>query len=143
MNRAIALLYGVFAVLHLGAMSQAAVAQQKAAFVRLDRVTGSRTLANGIEVRSGSAVMQITALRDDIVRVRVGPAGQLPEDASWAVLPSSRTATANVTPESNGGTVGFKTAKLHVAVHKDPLGLAITDSAGHVIAQDLPGRPIE
>jgi len=118
-------------------------AQQKAAFARLDRVTGSRTLANGIEVRSGAAVMQITALRDDVVRVRVGPAGQLPEDASWAVLPSSRTATANVTPESNGGTVGFKTAKLHVAVHKDPLGLAITDNAGHVIAQDLPGRPIE
>ena len=64
--------------------------------------------------------MQITALRDDIIRVRVGPAGQLPEDASWAVLPSSRTSTVNVTPESNGPSVGFKTAKLHVALHKDP-----------------------
>lgn len=120
-----------------------AVAQQKAAFVRLDRVTASHALANGIEVRSGTAIMQVTALRDDIVRVRVGPAGQLPEDASWAVLPSSRTASMNVSPESNGSTVGFKTAKLHVSVHKDPFGLSVIDNAGHVIAQDLPGRPIE
>ena len=67
--------------------------------------------------------MQITALRDDVLRVRVGPAGQLPEDASWAVLSSSRTANVSVTPESNGAAVGFKTAKLHVTVHKDPFGL--------------------
>ena len=139
-------LFVVFVVLFSAATSQLtikAVAQQKAAFVRLDRVTASRPLPNGIEIRLGAAVMQITALRDDVVRVRVGPAGQLPEDASWAVLPSSRTASVNVAPESNGGATGFKTAKLHVAVHKDPFGLSVTDNAGHVIAQDLPGRPIE
>ena len=36
-------------------------AQQRAAFVPLDRVTGSRALANGMEIRSGAAIMQITA----------------------------------------------------------------------------------
>ena len=136
----------VFAVLFSAAASQLTTnleGQQKIAFVRLDRVTGSRMLADGIEIRSGAAVMQITALRDDVVRVRVGPAGQLPEDASWAVLPSSRTATVSVTPESSGTAVGFKTAELHVAVHKDPFGIAVTDNEGHVILQDLPGRPIE
>jgi alpha-glucosidase len=136
----------VFAVLFLAATSQGTIpagAQQRTAFVRLDRVTGSRALPNGIEIRSGAAVMQITALRDDVIRVRVGPAGPLPEDASWAVLPSSRTASSNVTPESNGSAVGFKTAKLHVAVHRDPFGLSVTDNAKHVIAQDFPGRPIE
>ena len=70
-------------------------------------------------------------------------AGQLPEDASWAVLATARTATINVTPESNATTVGFKTAKLHVAIHKDPLGITVTDMAGHVIAENLPERPIE
>jgi len=111
--------------------------------VRLDRVTASRTTSNGIEIRCGAAVMQITALRDDVLRVRVGPAGQLPEDASWAVLPSSRTASVAVTPQSNATSVGFKTAKLQVSVRKDPLELTVTDLAGHVIAEDLPGRPIE
>jgi len=137
----------VFAVLFSAATSQltvnAAAQQQKAAFVRLERVTASRALPNGLEIRSGAAVMQITALRDDVIRVRVGPAGQLPEDASWAVLPSSRTASVSVIAETNGASAGFKTAKLHVTVHKDPLGLSVTDNAGHVIAQDLPGRPIE
>jgi hypothetical protein len=37
---------------------------------------------NGIELRSASAVMSITALRDDVLRIRFGPDGQLPEDAS-------------------------------------------------------------
>ncbi|MDE3186626.1 MAG: DUF4968 domain-containing protein [Acidobacteriota bacterium] len=87
--------------------------------------------------------MQITALRDDVLRVRVGPAGQLPEDASWAVLPGSRTASAAVTPESTAAAVGFKTAKLHVAVQKDPLQLTVTDMQGHVIAAEMPSRPIE
>jgi alpha-glucosidase len=123
--------------------SSAAESQQKPGFVRLDRVTASRPNANGIEIRSNSAIMQITALRDDVVRVRVGPSGQLPEDASWAVLSASRTATVNVTPESSAAAVGFKTTKLHVSVHKDPFGLTVTDLAGHIIAEDLPSRPIE
>ena len=87
--------------------------------------------------------MQITALRDDVLRVRVGPAGQLPEDASWAVLASSRTETLPVTPQSTSTTIGFKTAKLIVSVQKDPLFLTVTDLDGHVIIEDLPGRPIE
>jgi alpha-glucosidase len=111
--------------------------------VRLDRVTASRALPNGIEIRCGAAVMQITALRDDVVRVRVGPSGQLPEDASWAVLASSRTASVGVSAETSGSAVGFKTGKLRVTVHKDPLELTVTDLDGHVIAQDMAGRPVE
>ena len=87
--------------------------------------------------------MQILALRDDVLRIRVAPTGQMPEDASWAVLPASRTSSAAITQESNGTTVGFKTSKLRVSVHKDPLELHITDLAGHVIAEDFPGRPVE
>lgn len=139
-------LFAVFAVLFLAATSQAnstAEAQQKSAFVRLDRVTASRPALNGVEIRSGSAVMQITALRDDVVRVRVGPAGQLPEDASWAVLPAARTASKTVTPESNATAVGFKTARLHISVRRDPLELTVTDMAGRVVVAQLPGRPIE
>jgi alpha-glucosidase len=103
-------LFVVFVLLFSAAIPQLTIslnAQQRAAFVRLDRVTGSRALPNGIEIHSGAAIMQITALRDDVVRVRVGPAGQLPEDASWAVLPASRTASANVATESSNSSVGF------------------------------------
>ena len=139
-SRSVAFVVLFSAAIHITVTAQN---QPKPAFVRLDRVTASHPTANGIEIRSGSALMQITALRDDLVRVRVGPSGQLPEDASWAVLPASRTATASVTQESNSTTVGFRTAKLHVIVRKDPLEISVTDPQGRVILQDLPGRPIE
>lgn len=87
--------------------------------------------------------MRVTALRDEVIRVRVGPAGQLPEDASWAVLPSSRTASVSVTPESTDSSVGFKTSKLHIAIQKNPLQLTVTDMEGRVINADMPDRPIE
>jgi alpha-glucosidase len=139
-------LFVVPVFLFLAATSQAntsAEAQQKSGFVRLDRVTASRATSNGIEIHAGSAIMLITALRDDVLRVRVGSAGQLPEDASWAVLPTSRTASVSVTPQSSSSSVGFETAKLKVSVRKDPLELTVTDLAGHVITEDLPGRPVE
>lgn len=118
-------------------------AQQKQGFVRLDRVTASRATNNGIELHAGQAIVQISALRDDVVRVRVGPAGQLPEDASWSVLPAARTASVAVTPETGATTVGFKTAKLHVAVHKEPFELVVTDLDGKVIVDQYAARPIE
>jgi alpha-glucosidase len=89
----------------------------------LDRVSGSKVLDNGIELHSGSAIMQITALRDDVVRVRVGPEGTLPEDASWAVLPEAHTAKVIVTAANSGNAVGFRTAKLIVSVDRAPMAL--------------------
>ncbi|HEY2859766.1 MAG TPA: TIM-barrel domain-containing protein [Terracidiphilus sp.] len=136
----------VLGFLFLAATAQAILAAetpQKSAFVRLDRVTASRPIPNGIEIHFGPAIMQIEALREDVLRFRVGPAGQLPEDASWAVLPEAREAGVPVTQENNGATLGFKTAKLRVTLHRDPFELHVTDLDGHVIAEDFPGRPIE
>ena len=87
--------------------------------------------------------MEITALRDDVLRVRVGPEGKLPEDASWAVLPEARTAKVTVTASNNRGAAGFKTAKLIVSVDRATMALKVTDLDGHVIDQDGPGRPVE
>lgn len=146
MPRASQLFFVVFASLFLAATTQANGWTETPAtpgFVRLDRVTASRATSNGIELRSGNAILHISALRDDVVRIRVGPAGQLPEDASWAVLPASRTASVPVTPQNNGAAVGFKTSKLRVTVNRDPLRLRVTDLEGRVIAEDFPGRPIE
>ena len=52
-----------------------------------------KALPNGIELTSGTTILQVTALRDDVLRVRASHSGQLPEDASWAVLPEARTST--------------------------------------------------
>jgi len=111
--------------------------------ISLDRVTSAKPLPNGLEIRSGSAIMQVTALRDDLLRVRVGATGVLPEDASWAVLEKSRTASVSVKAESNEKSVGFSTAKLHIVIQRQPLAMTVTDNAGHVITADVPEHPIE
>ena len=88
--------------------------------------------------------MQITALRDDVLRVRVGPAGALPEDASWAVLPASRTASVAVDTRVHRLVRRFQNRASSTSPSRmTPLELTVTDMDGHVIAAQIPGRPIE
>ena len=95
-----------------------------------------RPLPDGVEFRTGDLIERITALRDDVVRVRVSPRGALPEDASWAVLPAARTAHAVVTPTATG----FSTKDVVVRVDPADGRVTIEDSAGRTILADAPDR---
>ena len=44
-----------------------------------------KALPNGVEARTDVATLRVTALTDDILRVRVARGTAFPEDASWAV----------------------------------------------------------
>jgi alpha-glucosidase len=112
-------------------------------FTVLQTITGIRPLGNGIEVRSGEAIMEITALRDDVLRIRVGPQGHLPEDASWAVLPEARSQSAKVSAEEDSASVGFRTATLRVRIERASTRLRITDLNGAIVQEDAADRPIE
>jgi len=107
----------------------------------LEAVTGSQTLRDGIEVQAGSASLRITALRDDIIRVRITPGKNFPEDASWAVLPEPRSKSVNVQPAQDASSVGFRTASLDVRVERKPLRLVVRDLAGNIISADDIARP--
>ncbi|WP_213805168.1 TIM-barrel domain-containing protein [Granulicella sp. dw_53] len=90
-----------------------------------------KSLPNGVQATASGTTVQITALRDDVLRVRIGQDGKLPEDASWAVLPASRTSSIHVSPDATG----FHTASLQVTL--DPtLRLTVSDLAGHILQQD-------
>ncbi len=106
----------------------------------LDRLTSFTALPNGIDLRSDSAREEITALRDDVLRIRVSRTDQLPEDASWAVLPTARQSSVNVTPIATDSTIGFTTKSLRVAIDRHTLELTIRDTDGNILQQDA--RPI-
>ncbi len=89
------------------------------------------SVPNGVRVHDSGQVMEITALRDDVVRVRVWLDGKQPEDVSWAVLPSGLYSRVAVAAEAQG----FRTGKLHVAVGPH-LTLTVTDLSGQVLQQD-------
>ena len=110
--------------------------------VALDAVSSSQPLRDGIEIKSGPATLRITALRDDIIRVRVAPGSELPEDASWAVLPEARSKSVDVKAIDDSSSIGFRTATLEVNVERNPLRLVIRDLAGNVISADAIGRPV-
>src|SRR3984885_15565682 len=76
---------------------------------------------DGADIRSGSWLMRVTALTDDILRVRAAAAGDLPEDASWAVPGEMRGRSVHVAVKQDADGVGFKTATLAVRIDRSPL----------------------
>ncbi len=116
--------------------------------VALEAVTSFQRQHDGIEIKAGSVSLRVTALRDDILRVRIAPGGTFPEDSSWAVLSGPRGKSVDVQPidsQSAKGAafVGFRTAALDVRVERNPLRLVVRDLAGNVISSDAVGRPTE
>lgn len=99
-----------------------------------------KVLPNGVELVSGTTILRVTALRDDVLRVRAGHDGRLPEDASWAVLAAPRNSTVRVNPDTANGTMGFHTAALRVSLDTE-LRLTVSDLNGNILQRDV--RPIE
>src|SRR5258706_5283356 len=111
--------------------------------VALETVANAQPQKDGVQIQAASGQIRITAVRDDIVRVRIAPGDALPEDASWAVLPASRTHSVEVQALQDSNAVGFRTATLEVRVERNPLGLVVSELAGNVISSDVIGQPTE
>jgi alpha-glucosidase len=109
--------------------------------IQLNRLTSSSPMPNGIDLRDGDARMQIVALREDVVRIRVSRSKEFPEDASWAVLKEARQSRVAVTPYNSSGAVGFQTQVLRVSINQQTFALTISDRDGNVLQKDV--RPIE
>jgi alpha-glucosidase len=91
-------------------------------------------LSNGYEASNSAGTIRVTALTDTILRVRIAPNGQFPEDSSWAVSRAVRSSSVPVRATPDGFATGA------VAVHIDPatLALRLTDLQGKTIVADLP-----
>lgn len=97
----------------------------------------------GMEIARGDVRLRVTALDDDVLRVRATSAAAWPEDASWAVAAEVRARHAVVTMTSANGTASFRTANLQVSVDRDTLRLRVTDAAGRVLSDDVPIRALQ
>lgn len=102
----------------------------------LDHLTGFAALPNGIEIQCGQAREQITALRDDVLRIRVSISSDLPEDASWAVLPNARQSRITVEPIATNTVIGFATQSLRVEIDRQNVLLTIRDAQGNILQRD-------
>jgi len=106
---------------------------------RPQEADSSKALSNGIEVRHAGMLLQVLALRGDVLRVRLSPTGELPEDASWAVPAEVRHQRVEVTPDASPDSVGFHTKTLNVRIERTTLRLSTTDLSGNVLQEDAEG----
>lgn len=88
-------------------------------------------LSGGIEAHEGAIRIQVIALTNAILRVRIGR-GALPEDASWAVPAGVIGKSVSVTPLPDG----FETNSLRVQLNPKTLALTVTDLEGRLIHAD-------
>ncbi|MGC2500720.1 MAG: TIM-barrel domain-containing protein, partial [Silvibacterium sp.] len=107
----------------------------------LDRPTSFSVLPDGVAIQDGFAREEITAVRDNVIRVRIARNGVMPENASWAVLPDALHSQINVPSESSAEYFGFSTHSLQVHIDKSNLQLTVRDLSGNIVQQDaLPVR---
>jgi alpha-glucosidase len=104
------------------------------------RQTRMTPLPNGIDVQNVDLHLRIVALREDVLRITMAHGSTLPEDASWAVLPSARSSIVPVVIDARGDHVGFHTHSLSVEVDRMTLQIEVRDSAGNILQGDA--RPI-
>lgn len=101
------------------------------------------TFPNGIRLSRDRLILQVEALRDDVLRVRESVNGELSEDASWAVPDTVRRQSVQVTQEATGDTVGFHTKSLRVRIERADFRLTVSDLQGNILQEDPAGWPIE
>jgi alpha-glucosidase len=114
-------------------------AQQSRSSAKPTSVAGKVTsipLPNGIDVQVGNLHEQITALREDVLRIRIARGSLLPEDASWAVLPASRHSSVPVITATTRDHLGFRTGALIVELDRKTLELTVRDLKGEILQQD-------
>lgn len=88
-------------------------------------------------LKTDQGTLEISALRDDILRVRIARA-ELPEDASFAVNAAQRSAHVPIDVNDTGASIALKTKGLLVHIQRSDLHLSIQDAAGKTLLDDAP-----
>jgi alpha-glucosidase len=124
-------------------LSAAAAAERERAATEPPAREPPAGASDGVDIHSDRWLMRVTALADDILRVRAVMGTDLPEDASWTVPEAMRGHSVNVSVKSDADVVSFQTKSLSVRIERSPLRLIVSDLAGHVISADAPTRAVD
>ncbi len=99
-------------------------------------------LPDGIEAAAGPLALRITALRPDILRIRVKPGGsEWQNGGSWSVLPEARSAAIEVESFDSDESIGFRTGRLVLRVLRQDARVIVATETGEVLHEDAIGLP--
>ncbi len=110
--------------------------------VALAQVTGFSADAHGVTLKTSFGAVAITAVNDNVVRVRAARGDTFPKDFSWAVVEGANAPSGAVTVTDSGASITVATAAVRVRIEKSPLRLVFLDAAGNVLSEDARDRPM-
>jgi alpha-glucosidase len=97
---------------------------------------GAEPDTHSVRVHDDALQMEVTALNQDVLRVRISPRDKPAEDASWTVATEIRSRTLALQPTQSGAATEFRTQNLVVRIQSAPLRLTVADMSGHLISAD-------
>ncbi len=97
-------------------------------------------LPNGVELSAGNAKIRVTAFREGIVRVRVAPQGNFPNDSSWAVIETPEPPSVKIDEDKDA--VHLSAGSVNISIHKSPLLISFADAQGRIILADESTLPM-
>ncbi len=126
----------LFKTLLLAAVLCALPAKAQSPTCGLGPIQNTEQLPNGIRIHTARGVEEIAALRPDVFRVRISSTSQLPEDASWAVVPEAHRSTAPVTIDNTADTITLHTSSINAELNRTNLTLTVHDTTGRTLLHD-------
>ena len=101
-------------------------------------VQAAQPEANGITLHDSQAVVSVTVLAPDLVRLRLIPRPSFGPDDSYAVI-KTEWPQARIQFESQGGSRILRTSEIEVRLQLSPFRVAFYDRAGRLISKDADG----
>ncbi len=118
------------------ALTAAPASAQWQSLGRIDKVSHDD---HTVLVQCGPAKVQITAVADGVVRVRLAQSGEFGRDFSWAVENPSPAATIQEFTD-DVAHIEFRAGGNRVVIDRDPCRLTIYDRDQHLLARDERAR---
>lgn len=115
------------------------VASSPAAWQSIGNVDSVSVGGNRVFVRSGTAFVEATVLKRDMVRIRCSPSGSFLPGVSWAV-DKTHWPAATVRIRDTDDEVSATTDEMTVAIKKRPLRVIFRDKGGTILNEDDPSK---
>ncbi|HEU5231976.1 MAG TPA: DUF4968 domain-containing protein, partial [Terriglobales bacterium] len=106
--------------------------------VALGAIRAVHPVPNGLEIESENGRLQITALQDDVIRVRATRASQFAAKYSYAVLPTPAEVQQSFSAKTQeiADAAELDTAALHIRVDRRSSTVSFLGADGAFIAGD-------
>ncbi len=116
-------------------LAAVATATAQAEWHSIGKVTGSQVEGNAITFHTEHAIVQVTVLAPEIVRVRMAQGSTFGPDYSWAVVKKQWPAV-HVEFSKGPNMEVIRTGKIEIHAQLSPFRLAFYDASGRLISED-------